>query len=832
MTVTPGRSAHSAFHPFSWRRFGQIGFMLVLLSGIVGAVTVQATVATRSQEVASPSAGILPNGWQVTPAGTQVTLGDLPLNAVLSPDGTHMLVTNDGQGELETANGENVQSLMVVDVQTDTVIQTLQFPSPQQLFLGLAYSRDGKHAYVASGGTNKVYIYPVNTDGTLGTPLAASVFGYPSGLAVAPNQEDVWVADNLIGSVSEIDASTGHLDWVVPVGLYPYTVAIRPDGKYIYVSDWGQGAVTVVSALLHIPIKTIPVGDHPEAMAFSPDGSRLYVTDTNGDDVAIVNTNTNTVVGHISLAPYPNAPKGTAPDGLAVSPDGATLYVANAGNNDIAVVDLTTDTVQGLIPTGWYPTAVLTDKTGATIYAISAKGFGAGPNDGPWYPDPERTSGPYQQNQYCHCAPDQYIGSMMNGLLSIIPKPDAQQLQQYTQQVDENDGFNRIHDGQIVNPIPVFGGTTPFKHVIVVVKENRTYDQVLGDVAKGNGDPALTIFGQAVTPNIHALAEQFTLLDNFYADAEISEQGHQWTDGAYSTDYVEKTWPDYYSRLNRLPDAGIAPISYPPAGYIFNDAAAHGVSFRAYGEWANAEPLNQKFWLGHYDPLFDFTFNLHESDQTRIDEWQREFNQFVKNGNLPQLEYIWLPRDHTEGTRPGYPTPAAMVADNDLAVGRLVQDVSHSPYWKNTVIFITEDDAQNGPDHVDAHRTVTLVVSAYNRTGAVDHTHYSTVSILRTVEEILGLPPLSQFDQLTLPMFTVFTNHPNFAPYQALPETVDMHAVNTAASPGAALSAQMDFNGPDRMPEDLLNRVLWEAMKGVNVPYPTGLPGESAPGRR
>ncbi len=731
------------------------------------------------------------------------------MGGALSPDGKYLIVSNDGQG---------TESLQVIDVQHQKVVQTVPYINGQGLYLGVAFSPDGKTLYASAGGNNKIRVYTVNEQNpalflTEQQPILLkdknNTDFTPMGISVSPDGKFLYVANNVGNSVSKVDLSTGQIVATTSVGKDPYTAFLSKDGSKLYVSNWGESSVTVLNPKDMSIEKTIPVGLHPNAIAENPVTGEIYIANSDSDQISVVDPKQQTVVQTISLAPYKGAEPGTIPDALTVSKDGKTLYVANAGSDDVAVIDLAKRDVKGLIPTAWYPTGVFLD--GNTIMVLNAKGLGAGPN----------TFG-------------QYIGNMMQGTMSFISVPDEEQLQKYTQQVLKNntvygaDGFGwlRSMEGEKDSPIPRFANQhSPIKHVIYVIKENRTYDQVFGDISKGNGNPAYTQFGQLITPNLHKLVNQFVLLDNFYCDGEVSDPGHQWATAGESNDYSEKTWlPDYSGRKAYGVDI---PALKPANGYLWDEALKGGVSFRDYGEYINywESPVNGK-WTpddpaigNHYDPNYA-GWDLSISDMTRFNEWQKEFKQYEQNGNLPQFEMVYLPNDHTAGTSTGYPTPQAMVAQNDLAVGKLVDTVSHSQYWKDTAIFVVEDDPQAGTDHVDAHRTEALVISPYTQTGKVDHTFYDQDSMIRTMELILGLKPMNQFDASAIPMLNAFTNQPNFAPYGAVPESYPINTMNGQNAPMAAVSNQMNWKYPDANNEDTLNHIIWKATKG-SAPYPS-----------
>ncbi len=654
-------------------------------------------------------------------------------------------------------------------------------------------------------------------------PIALPAGSYPGGLAISADGKRLYVANDLGESVSIVDTATGTVSATTAVGHNPYAVALSNDGTKAYVSNWGGSTVSVVNALTGASEGSITVGTHPSALAVSPVTGDLYVANTDSDSVSVVDTAAGTVERTIDLAPYPNAPVGSSPDALAVAPNGKTLYVANAGDNDVAVVDPAAGTVSGLIPTAWYPTGIAISADGSELYVANGKGLGAGPNpDGP--------------TPYHGSSEDQYSGSMIKGTLSFIDVPrNRGQLQKLTEQVIRNDDFRsganvRSEDvGTKVVPRRV-GGPSPIKHVIYVIKENRTFDQVFGSLGKGNGDPSLNLFGDESAPNSRTLEREFVTLDNFYADAEVSADGWSWSTEAEANSYNQKNWPANYSGRNRPYDfeggnLATAAGRDPNNSYVWDRLYRAGISFRNYGFWVRflsfpAIPESTEPELvGNTDPLYP-GYNTAITDQTRIDEWLREFHGYEASGTLPSVELVRLPNDHTVGTTPGRPTPKAMVADNDLALGKLVDVVSHSQFWATTAIFVVEDDAQNGPDHVDAHRTLAWVISPYSRMGRVDSTFYSTVSMLRTMELILGLPPLTQFDAAATPMIDSFTNKPDLASYDAITPSQSLTELNTASSPLAAASARMNLADADHAPERELNEAIWKSVKGANSTMP------------
>jgi len=420
----------------------------------------------------------------------------------------------------------------------------------------------------------------------------------------------------------------------------------------------------------------------------------------------------------------------------------------------------------------------------------------------------------------------------MQGSLSMIDAPGPEALKAYTDQVYANSPY--LSDDRVTmkpagtNPIPeAVGGSSPIKHIVYILKENRTYDQMFGDIREGNGDPRLCLFPERVTPNHHALARQFVLLDNFYVESEVSADGHNWSMGAYATDYVEKIWPQNYSNRKRDYDfEGQSAIASPSMGYLWDQAKRANLTYRSYGEFVtNGETAREpgkatvKALEGHIDPMFR-SFDLNYRDVDRADRFIEELKGFELSGQMPQLIIMRLPNDHTDGTAPNSRTPTAMVGDNDLALGMVVEAISHSRFWSDTAIFVVEDDAQNGSDHVDAHRTAALVISPYTKRGVVDSTMYGTVSMLRTMELILGLKPMSQFDAAALPMYNSFTLDTNFTPYTRKPSNVNLNEINSAASWGAKRSMQMNFTKEDAAPDNELNEIIWKSVRGADSPMP------------
>ncbi len=758
---------------------------------------------------------LLPNRYKLTPAGEQIPVGDLPLNMVLSPNGQFLAVTN---------NGLSQQFVSILNTKTHKQEQTLPVRAS---FFGIGFTADGQKLFVSGGGLNRVYIFArkegqfARSDSINLTPDLKTEW-FVTGLAPNPEGTVLFVATKTAKKLLKVSVPQKKIVRSLNFNHFLYDVLLTPDQKKLYVSVWGGKSVAVVNPQTLSLMKTISTGDHPNKMALASDG-RLFVANANTDNVTVIDTKTDSVVETISVKPYPHAPNGTTPNGLAITPDAKTLFVANADNNDVAVVDVSKPghaRVVGLIPAGWYPTAVALSQNGDTLFVANGKGVSSKAN--PKGPQPTMR----------HHRNAQYIGGLLWGTVSVLPVPDSLRLAQFTAQVRKNNGWDKREtktaEAKTLHAIPRrVGEPSPIKHVVYIIKENRTYDQVFGDLPQGNGDSTLAILGRKITPNHHKIVENFVLFDNFYVDAEVSADGHEWSMAAIATDFVEKTWPTTYSGRGRgYPSEGNYKIAFPTVGYIWDAAKRKGISYRSYAEFIKAPPDTAEpayttidALQGHFDPHFR-PWDLDYMDIWRAREFIRELHEYEKTGDWPNLIIMRLPNDHTYGTRPGKHTPRSMVADNDLALGMVVDAISHSKYWKETAIFVLEDDAQNGPDHVDAHRSVLLVASPYTQRGVVDHNMYDTASVLKTIELILGLPPMSQYDAAAFPLIPAFQDKPNLEPYTRLKNTYPLDLFNSKTAYGADLSLAMNFSEEDETPELALNQVIWGAIKGPNVPFP------------
>ena len=631
----------------------------------------------------------------------------------------------------------------------------------------------------------------------------------------------VYAADIDGDAVMRFSGPTLRADGSVAVGYRPCAIALSPNGMTLAVANWGGASVDLIDpATLQVRSEVL-VGEHPAALAYAGDG-RLFVADAGTNSVAVISDGMVEETVSVALSSG-DAPVGTTPVALGYDANSQRLYVADADNNDVAVIDVAIpgkSHVLGFIPTGWYPSALAVSADGTKLYIGTAKGWNFRANAAPVTAHPRRDPDPAH--------PFDYIGDVLSGDVAIVTVPQADDLARFTAQAIANRATIGAANAT-ANAASVRGAFAKIKHVVYVIRENRTYDQVFGDLGRGNGDPSLTLFGEKVTPNAHAIAKRWVTLDELFSSGEVSEDGHQWTDAAYATDFTEKAWTNSYSGRGE-PDADARLVS-SPAGYLWDDAARHGLTYRSYGEFAlftstpDSPPIARAVGslVGHYSEPWRTLSNRHPypRDTQLVDIFAREFAADEARGTFPQLTIMWLPEDHTEGLKAGALSPTAHVASNDLALGRVLELLSKSPDWKSTAVFVIEDDAQNGPDHVDAHRTVGLVASPYVRRGVVDSTQYSTVSLIRTIEIILGLSPLSQYDANATPMTAAFTTVPDFSPYRALPAQTPLDARNPMTGPGARASAKLDLSAPDRADPNALNEILWNALKpGVAMPAP------------
>ena len=761
----------------------------------------------------------LPNGWSVTPVGKRLPLGDLPLNMVVSPDKKMVAVTN---------NGQSFQMLQLFDVKKE---KQLDWVEVGKAWYGLAFSTDNKYLYASGGNDNCILRFSILNNKLkakdtlqLGSPWPNKIS--PAGIAVDDAGQLLYVITKENNSLYVADLRTMKVKNVFQLNGEGYSCLLSLDRKQLYISCWGCDKVLVFDTQKQAFDASVPVGDNPNEMVLSKNGRFLYVCNANDNSVSVIDTRQRKVIETLNAALYPNAPSGSTTNGLALSANGKTLYAANADNNCIAVFDVSVpgrSQSKGFIPAGWYPTNVRV--IGNKLWIANGKGFASMAN--PHGPNPVSP----QEKVWRHEGDTamqkgvQYIGGLFKGGLSILSEPNSWQLAEYTKAVYGNTPYTRqkelMTEGALHNPVPRSPRQpSPIKYVFYVIKENRTYDQVLGDLPGGNGDTSLVLFGRKITPNLHALAEQFVLLDNFYVDAEVSADGHNWSMGAYATDYLEKTWPTSYGKRGGDYDAeGRRAIANNKAGFIWDHCKKYGVSYRSYGEFADDYKPNIPALRGHYCPYFT-GFNGDVMDTTRFFQWKRDFDSLLSQGALPRFNTVRFGNDHTNGLKWGKKSPFAMVADNDLAVGMFINYLSKSPIWKETVVFILEDDAQNGADHVDAHRSTAYMAGGFVKRNFIDHTPYTTSSVLRTMELILGLPPMTQYDAAATPMWRCFNTAADTTGFNILPANVDLLERNYVRNKWQERSETFNLAKEDAIPDLEFNEVLWHAVKGEAVPFP------------
>jgi YVTN family beta-propeller protein len=753
----------------------------------------------------------LPNGWSLSPAGRSFPLGDLPLNIAVSPSRKLMAVTN---------NGQSVQSLQLIDPQSEKVLHSTVIP---KAWYGLAFSADEKRLYASGGHDNWILVYEIGNRQLL---LKDSIklgdkwpnkIG-PAGLDIDHASQTLYVVTKENNSLYVIDLKRKTVKQQVSLGAEAYTCLLSPDKKTLYISLWGGDQV--IAWDLREQRKTAwPVGDNPNEICLTKNGRYLFVANANDNSVSVIDTRSGKLLETLDAALYPDAPSGSTSNGVALSDDEKTLYIANADNNCLAVFDVAKPGFshsEGFIPVGWYPTHV--KVIGKKIFVSNGKGFSSSAN--PYGPNPTRRREEviYQKGDTSRPVDVQYIGGLFKGTMSVIDQPDEKTLGLYSKAVYDNVPYSKEREqqaeGEAGNPIPRMAGeASPIKYVFYIIKENRTYDQVLGDLPEGNGDTSLVLFGENITPNQHALAREFVLLDNFYVDGEVSADGHNWSLGAYATDYLEKNWPTNYGGRGGSYDAEGTRKVANNKHFIWDVCKRMGVTYRTYGEFADDYKANLPVLEGHFCPYYT-SWDESVRDTTRFYQWKREFDSLLAANAVPKLNTLRFINDHTEGLRLGRPTPFAHVADNDLAVGLFVEYLSKSPIWKESVIFIVEDDAQNGPDHVDAHRTTAYLAGGFVKRRFVDHTMYSTSSMLRTMELILGLPPMSQYDAAATPMWRSFSKQPDLKPFSALPANIALTDINSKNNELARRSAGFDFSKEDRIPDLEFSEVIWKAVKG------------------
>lgn len=799
---------------------------------------------------------LVPTNQLLRPAGFQVYMPGRPVDLALIPNKGLLAV-------------KNRNSLDLIRLSDRTILQSLPFPGGGSSFKGICYSEKNGNIYVTDA-KDRILMARLDENNVLNWQthvlLPVPAIGgspYPGGLALDSEGNTIYVALSRSNSVAVVNLSDTSVS-EIPVGIAPYDVILKSKSK-AYVSNWGgrqpkpgepsynssgsqvlvdsvtgiasNGTVSVINLEKNLEEKSIEVGLHPSGMVFSKDKSRLFVACANSDVISVIDTETDEVVNEISVRMKEDLPFGSSPNALAISPDGEFLYVANGTDNAVGVIETANLTrIAGYIPAGWYPGAVAVSSSGTYLYVANVKGIGSRNQR------TDRTG----FNSHDH-----------QGSVSIIPVPDKTELAKMTDIVFGNNSFTNLYSNSSLKDknkkkvaLPYLPDqTSHFKHVVYIIKENRTYDQVFGDMPQGNGDTSLVHFGREITPNHHKLAETFVLMDNYYCSGVLSADGHQWTNEAFVTDYLEKSFGGF---TRSYPYDGDDALAYASSGFIWDNVLKNGLTFRNYGEFVNAEikpegatfteiyndftngtkkiSVRAKANLEQLEPYICTTFIGFPNkvpDVYRAAEFIKELDEFEKNDNFPNFIIMLLPNDHTSGTRPGLPTPRAAVADNDLALGQIVEAVSHSKFWKETCIFVTEDDPQAGLDHVDGHRTVGMVISPYTKRNEVVSTYYSQINMVRTMENILGIQPMNQFDLMAEPMFDCFTESPDFTPYKAEKNNIPLEEINPPLETlngqkryWAEKSLEQDLDDYDRIDEDTFNRIIWHSIKGYNRPYP------------
>ncbi|HWQ90868.1 MAG TPA: bifunctional YncE family protein/alkaline phosphatase family protein [Clostridia bacterium] len=841
---------------------------------LLPALCLLAGCQTDSIEQVGPMQGgghVMATHQMIRPAGESIEFGGRPVDLALSPDGA-TLYAKDNRG------------VVVIDTANWRIRQELKFSGGGSSVHGIVATRDGGRVWV-TGSSENLWELKTIAEGKLepgrklvmpgnkGTGHAA-----PCGLTLSADEKTAYVCLSRNNALAVVDLESGKIVKQVAVGVAPYDVVLFAGGRKAFVSNWGgrragagdttadsagtpavvdkrgvtsSGTVSVVELEAGNETSQITTGLHPCDLELSADERTLYVANANSDTVSVIDTGTGAIKETIAVRPDPTLAFGSAPNALSLSRDGRTLYVANGGNNAIAVIRLSSGAegaslVRGFIPTAWYPGGVLND--GERLYVANTKGIGSR------NPNPENKG----WNSHYHL-----------GTVGRVEIPGERELEAQTRQVREDArvpqmlrAWDKSRGKRRPVPVPERAGEpSVFDHVVYIIKENRTYDQVFGDLPQGNGEPALCVFGREITPNHHALAEEFVLLDNYYCNGVCSADGHAWATEGYATDYLEKSFGGW---ARSYPFSGDDPLSFASTGFIWDQVLLNGLSFRNYGEMSKTFPKPReasfldiyrdytskagKITLEHtidIDNLRRYScpespgWNMRVPDMIRADVFLREFEACEQRGDFPNLTIIFLPSDHTSGTRPGNPTPRAQVADNDLATGRIIERISQSRFWPKTCVFVIEDDPQNGFDHVDGHRSLCLVASPYTKRGAVVSRFYNQTSVLHTMSRMLGMAPMNQMVALAPVMSECFTSKPDLTPYRCRPNQVPLDEMNQATTQlqgrelhWARASLEQNLDEVDRADEDTMNRILWHAMKGVNTPYPEQFAGAHGRGLR
>jgi YVTN family beta-propeller protein len=799
------------------KRNHRVNYILILTTIVLFTFIVNLKAQTSGDKESNRIS--LPNGWSLTPAGKILPLGDLPLNIALSHSKNLAAITNNGQSD---------QSIQLIDVEKEIVLDSVTIGKS---WLGLAFSENGKYLYASGGNDNMIVRYSIINNHLL--VHDSIIIGKPwpekisiAGLALDDSKNKLYVVTKENNSLYVIDTKTKKIIWKYALGGEGYTCILSPNHKTLYISCWGCDKIILFDTKVQKITGSINAGDNPNDMCITGNGQYLFVANANDNNVSVIDTRRMKVIEKLNSALYSDSPTGSTPNSVSLSQDEKTLFIANADNNCLAVFDVSepgSGRSKGFIPTGWYPTCVRV--TGNKILVTNGKGMSSMAN--PYGPNPyhEEEEVVYQEGGTSRKIKVQYIGGLFKGTLSIISMPDINKMASYSQSVYRNTPYSKKNElkseGIEGNPVPMkIGDKSPIKHIFYVIKENRTYDQVLGDIPTGNGNPDLVLFGEKITPNQHAIAREFVLLDNFFVDGEVSADGHNWTMGAYANDYLEKNWPTSYGgRGGEYSGEGEREIANNKNGFLWDNCKRNGVSYRSYGEFIGNNGPNIPVLKDHFCKNYTL-WDPSVRDTVRFAQWKRDFDSLMTADALPQLNTVRFINDHTEGLSLGRPSPFAHVADNDLAVGMFVDYLSHSPVWNQSLILIVEDDAQNGPDHVDAHRSTAYIAGGYVKKGFVDHTSYTTSSLLRTIELILGLPPMTQYDAAAIPLWRSMNSTSDHPAFKARPCLVDLDENNSAENIWQQKSEKFDFTSEDRVNDAEFNEVIWKAVKGIDSQCP------------
>ncbi len=775
----------------------------------------------------------LPNGWSISPVGNQLRLGDLPMKMWVHPSQQWVVIQNAGQSD---------HSLMVVDVKSQTIADSM---SINKTFYGMCSNTLGTVVYASGGNNNWIESFNFSNGKLsrkdtfmLGRPWPNRIS--PTGMVLSADEKQLFVVTKEDSSLYAIDIQSKRIVGELKLQSANYDILLKPadirkplskTNSELVVSEWGNGSLVLVDPATLSVNKRIRVGSNPNELLWDSKTNRIFVACGNDNSVHVYHADEQRVGEVLNTAIETNAPTGSTPNALCLF--NQRLYVANADNYTVAVFDVSEKSESeflGFIPTGWYPTQVA--MVSGNLLICNGKGVASAPNPRGPNPTAKRNQVTYQGG--IRSMPVQYIGSLFRGSLQIVDRKwieNPKNLQWGTQQCRTNIPYKKaMEEGDAVipknNPIPSkLGESSPIKHVFYIIKENRTYDQVLSDVPGGNGDTSLLLFGEDITPNQHKLVKEFVLLDNFYVDAEVSADGHNWSTAAMANDYTEKTWPTSYGgKGGDYVYEGQWTIAHPNKGFIWDHAKRAGITYRTYGEFADDYKANIPSLEGQFCSYFT-SWDESVKDSTRFWQWKRDFDSLYQIGKVPQLNTLRFINDHTEGVRKGRPTPFAHVADNDLAVGMFVDYLSKSPIWNESVVFILEDDAQNGPDHVDAHRSTAYVAGGRVKRNFIDHTHYTTSSMLRTIELILGMPPMSQYDAGATSMWRCFSDSAYTKGFDFVSAKVNLNEKNSSDNPRSTSSLMdrsnlLKLDREDEADEFLMNDLLWKYVKGEQIALP------------